>query len=266
LRLYKIKAVVWLHILRLWRYKVSFLNMALSITLWILLFLLGALMFAPKGELFKAIPIVFWGIIMWNLMSNTISLISGWTWYYLSQGFVEEHILTDTSPFLVLVGRPITGLFLSALAIIFIYITLSGFEGSPIITIMDPFTLMLGISTLTLMSISVGLILAALSFKTGIQQMLIEMLNFIILIAGGLMAPLSKLPRFLTYIAILIPFSHSAELVRFGAAGIRPWASLAVIVPLSLILTASLLAISILTIKRIEMHIRVSGLRAIGRM
>jgi len=37
-------------------------------------------------------------------------------------------------------------------------------------------------------------------------------------------------------------------------------------VPLSLILTASFLAISILTIKRIEMHIRISGLKAMGRM
>ena len=266
MRLYKIRAVIWLHILRLWRYKISFLNMALSITLWILLFLLGALMFTPKGELFKAIPIVFWGIIMWNIMSNTISLISGWTWYYLSQGFVEEHILTDTSPFLVLVGRSITGLCLSALAIIFIYITLSGLGGSPIITIMDPFSLTLGILTLTLMSMSVGLILAALSFKTGVQQMFIEMLNFIILMVGGIMAPLSKLPRFLVYVAILIPFSHSAELVRFGAAGIKPWTSPTVIVPLSLILTASFLAISILTIKRIEMHIRISGLKAMGRM
>ena len=266
MRFYKIKAVVWLHILRLWRYKISFLNMALSITLWILLFLLGALMFTPKGELIKAIPIVFWGIIMWNMMSNTISLISGWTWYYLSQGFVEEHILTDTSPFLVLVGRPITGLCLSALAIIFIYITLSGLGGSPIITIMDPFSLTLGILTLTLMSMSVGLILAALSFKTGVQQMFIEMLNFIILMVGGIMAPLSKLPRFLVYVAILIPFSHSAELVRYGAAGIKPWIPPIIIAPLSLILTAVLLSISILTIKRIEKCIKISGLRAIGRM
>lgn len=266
MRLFKLKAVVWLHALRLWRYKISFINTALSITLWILLFLLGAFMFMPAGMMPEAVPVAFWGIAMWNIMSNVISLISGWTWYYLSQGFVEEHMLTDTSPFLVLLGRPITGLMMSLLAIAFTYVVTSALAGSPVIAIVEPFTLVLGMLFLITMSISVGLILAALAFKTGIPYIFLDILNFVLLIVGGLMTPVSKLPNYLRLVATFIPFSYPAELVRLATMGLKPWLPLNLMAGISLVLTASLLALAFTTMKWIESYVRKYGLRAIGKM
>ena len=89
--IYKVKAVLWLHILRLWRYKFSFINNVFSIMLWITIFVLGALMFIPKEQMSYVAPITFWGIVMWNIMSNSVWFIGGWSWFFISQGFVEEH-------------------------------------------------------------------------------------------------------------------------------------------------------------------------------
>lgn len=266
MRTYKLRAVAWLHILRLWRYKLSFINSALTITLWILIFLLGALMFMPGEAMPEAIPTAFWGIAMWNIVSNVVGLISGWTWYYLSQGFVEEHMLADTSPFLVLAGRPITGLSMSLLTIIFTYVVTSPLSGSPFVAVADPLILVMGLLSIVLMSMAAGLILAALSFRVGVQQMFIEVMNLALLVVGGLATPISRLPEYLRPVAILVVFSYPAELVRLGAIGLSPWLPLDALMMLSLILTLSMLALALLAMRWIEARMRKHGLKAIGRM
>ena len=51
LAIVRAKAVLFLHTIRLWRYKWSFLNMILSEAAWIFLFVLGALLFVPEEQL-----------------------------------------------------------------------------------------------------------------------------------------------------------------------------------------------------------------------
>ncbi|RLI25920.1 hypothetical protein DRO58_05940 [Candidatus Bathyarchaeota archaeon] len=262
----RLKAILWLHLLRLWRYRVSLLNSALSTNLWILLFLLGALMFTPSHTMAETVSVAFWGIVMWSIISNVVSLISGWTRFYLSQGFVEEHMLADTSPFLVLLCRPITGLSMSLLTVAFIYFIIEALSAIPIAAAVEPIILVLGILFLMAMSTSIGLILAALSFRIGVPGMFVEILNFTLLIVGGLMAPIANLPDYLRSIAVFIPFSYPAELIRLGVAGLKPWLPLDVLISISsaLCITVSLLAFIVMV--WMEDHVRRHGLRAIGRM
>jgi len=95
----RLKAILWLHTLRLWRYKWSFLNMVLSHAAWIFLFILGALLFVPGEYLGVAVKAAFWTIVAWNIISMFSSLIGGWMHFFISLGMVEEHILRGISPF-----------------------------------------------------------------------------------------------------------------------------------------------------------------------
>lgn len=262
----RLKAILWLHLLRLWRYRVSLLNSALSTTLWILLFLLGALMFTPSLAITETISAVFWGIVMWNIISNIVNLISGWTRFYLSQGFVEEHMLADTSPFLVLLCRPITGLSMSLLAVAFTYFVIEALSPIPIVVTVQPTVLTLGIVFLLTMSTSIGLILAALSFSIGVPGMFVEILNFTLLIVGGLTAPIANLPDYLRSIAVFIPFSYPAELIRLGATGLKPWLPLDMLISISTTLCLAVSLLAFVVIAWMENHVRRHGLRAIGRM
>jgi len=266
LSFYRLKAILWLHLLRLWRYRVSLINSALSTTLWILLFLLGALMFTPSRTIAETIPAVFWGIVMWNIISNIVNLISGWTRFYLSQGFVEEHMLADTSPFLVLLCRPITGLSMSLLAVAFTYFIIEALSPIPIAVAVEPIVLTLGILFLIAMSTSIGLILAALSFRIGVPGMFVEILNFTLLIVGGLTAPLSNLPDYLRSIAVFIPFSYPAELIRLGTVGLKSWLPLDALISISSTLCLAISLLAFIVMKWMEDYMKKNGLRAIGRM
>lgn len=266
MNLHRLKAIVWLHTLRLWRYRTSLINSALSTTFWILLFLLGAIMFTPSQRVAETVSAAFWGIAMWSIISNIVNLISGWTRFYLSQGFVEEHMLMDTSPFLVLLCRPITGLSASLLTVAFTYFTIEALNAIPITAATEPFILTLGIVFLIIMSTSIGLILAALSFRTGVPGMFIEILNFTLLIVGGLTVPIANIPGYLRSIAVFIPFSYPAELVRFGAAGLRTWLPIETLISVSSGLCLAISTSAFIAVRWMEKHMRKMGLRAIGRM
>lgn len=89
----RVKAILWLHTLRLWRYKWSFLNLVLAEAAWVFLFVLGALLFVPGEYLGFAVKSAFWTIVAWNIISQCSSLIGAWMNFFISIGMVEEHIL-----------------------------------------------------------------------------------------------------------------------------------------------------------------------------
>ena len=262
----RLKAIVWLHVLRLWRYRYSFINMALNSTLWVTIFLLGALMFVPPEDLPSGMPLVFWGITMWTILSNSVWLVGAWTGFYISMGLVEEHMLVGISSSRVLVGRAIPGLSVSAAVILLIYYVLSSIVGVSRGIAEYPHLLVLGLSLLTVMALSYGLILSAISFRTGVPPVLLDIANFVVFIVGGIATPVSSLPPTLQKVAVLIPYSYPAEIVRYAAIGYKPFFALEVEVAVSVIVSAFMAALSLYLMRRSEEYIRRNGLKAIGRM
>jgi len=262
----RFKAIIWLHSLRLWRYRYSFINMALNSTLWVTIFLLGALMFMPKEELHVGMPLAFWGIAMWTIMSNSVWLIGAWTNFYISQGFVEEHMLVNISSANVLVGRVIPGLSVSTVAIILIYFILSAITGGVTEIARHPAMLIIGLLLLTIMSLSYGLILASISFRTGVPMVLLDLSNFIIFIIGGIATPVSILPTPIRTIAIIIPYSHPAEIVRYGAIGFETYLPLSFEMILSILIALAMSLTALKMIRKAEEYVRKHGVKAIGRM
>lgn len=263
---HRVKAIIWLHLIRLWRYKYSAFNMALNTTLWVAIFLLGALMFMPPENLPIGIPLAFWGIAMWTIMSSCVWLIGAWTNFYISMGFIEEHLLVNVSSSKVLVGRAITGLSVSTIAIILIYFALSSLTGISGGVINDPLLIIFGISIFIIMSLSYGLILSALSFRTGIPSVLLDIFNFIIFIVGGIATPILMLPGLVKQITFMIPYSYPAEIVRYAAVKYPTFIPLEMNIFISVFLAFIMAITSLFLMRWAESYVRKHGVKAIGRM
>ena len=262
----RIRAVIWLHALRLWRYRFSFLNNIFTTILWLTIFVLGALMFIPREQWGIMAPIALWGIIMWQFLSASVWHIGGWTWFFVSQGFVEEHLLTNTSPAAVLVGRAIVGLTVTLASSLLVALVFTGLAGPQVLLVNNVFYVIIGLVLLGAMTISYGLYLAAISFRIGIPGTLLDIANFISFILGGLAVPLSKLPLQLRIIALFIPYAHPAEIVRYGVRGLEPLLGLEVELTLSTLVAIVMASIAYILFRYVLKHVRKYGVKAIGRM
>lgn len=262
----RLKAIIWLHFLRLWRYKFSFLNNILTIILWLTIFVLGALMFIPPEQWNDMAPMALWGIIMWQFLSTSVWYIGGWTWFFISQGFVEEHLLVDTSPVPVLVGRAITGLSITLAASLLVALVFTGLAGTAVLSVVNPLIVLLGLVLLATMTTSYALLLSAASFRIGIPGTILDIANFISFVLGGFAVPIASLPAQIRSIALIIPYAHAAEIVRYGVRGLEPYLGftneLLISITLSLVLALTARAI----FKRTMRYIRIHGVKAVGRM
>ncbi len=260
----KAKAVVWLHFLRLWRYKISFMNTVLNTVLWFTIFLLGALMFVPRDQLAESAALAFWGIVMWNLISTPTWVMGGWMRFYVSQGFVEEHMLADTSTAMVLVGRMIPNTAVSTAASALMYYVVSAAAGQPLPPVRSWPTLVLGLADLMAMAVAYSLTIAAATMVTGAPMRLVELGNFLVFIVGGIAAPVGKLPTVLQKVALVIPYSYASETARLGAAGIPPHTPHAP--EASTAIAIAMMVAALASMKRAERVVRKRGTKAIGGM
>ncbi len=261
-----VKAILWLHLLRLSRYKYSFVNYILVDILWYMIFLLGALMFVPTQGFVDTAIITFWGIVLWVILNNSVWLIAGWTWFILSIGMVDEHILTNTNPLLFITGRFITGMTISFSTIPLVLIIFTNIAGSKALTILHPLWLITGMMLMISYAVLYALALAALSLRTEVPGSMLDILNIFMYIGGGLGAPLKFMPEALRSFAILMPYTHAAEIVRYGVLGIEPYLGLSREAVIATVYLAGMAITVYFIVKRVTEYIRRYGARAVGMM
>ncbi len=262
----KLKAILWVHALRLGRYKYGFLNMILVDILWYLIFLLGALMFVPKEQFTVMSLITFWGVIQWSIMNNAVWLIAGWVWFTLATGLAEEHIVHDVNPLLFISGRFITGAAVSLIAIPLIMIIFVSIVGENMFTCFNPIFLIIGLLLVLIYASLYGLILAALGLRLEIPGTMLDITNIFMYIAGGLGVPVSSMPTGLRELALMLPYTHAAELTRYGVLGVEPYLGLQTEIIMSIAYLIALLLITIFVVARVTKHVRIHGVRAVGLM
>lgn len=263
----KLLAVIYLHGVRTWRYKYSFINSSINTMLWITIFLLGVIMFVPAKELPVVAPQVFWGITVWNLITYTVIYISGWTtWFLVSMGLVEEHMLHGLGLPLLLAGRLVTVLAESAIAVPLVYFVLRGVAG-PMRLVENPWLLLYGLVAAEAMALGYALVLATLALRLSIPGPMLDITNFILFIVGGIAAPVAKLPAQLRVVALLTPYSHAAELVRYAATGTKPYLGLLTETFISGALAVAMPLAAYAFYRFVEKHyLRRYGVRGVGRM
>lgn len=260
--------IIYLHLLRTWRYKYTFINSTLNMMFWIAIFILGALLFVPEEELPATAPYMFWGVTLWNIISTSVWYIAGWSiWFFVSLGLIEDHMLHNTRALYVLAGRIITTAIQVAMAAPLMYLLVAYATGTRFPLAVHPHYLLYGITTATIMAVSYALILSAISLRTGVPGPLIDITNFLIFIVGGVAVPVSMLPGPLRSAAMLIPYSYAAEVMRYGAAGLEPYLPLSLEVTLSGILAAAMAITAYTLYTYLEgKYIRIHGIRGVGRM
>ena len=261
-----VKAILWLHLLRLERYKYSFINYILIDIMWYLIFLLGALMFVPSREYGITTAITFWGIVLWAIMNNSVWLIAGWTWFILSMGLVEEHFIHNVNPLAFVAGRFITGMSVSLATIPLILMIFTGMADISLLAIYNLSLLLLGISLVIGYATLYALTLAALSFRTQVSGTMLDILNIFMYIGGGLGVPASRMPEQLRYISLAMPYTHAAEIVRYGALGMEPYLGLTNEIYVAVVYLLAMALVAYVIVRRVMKYIRIYGVRAVGMM
>lgn len=257
----KLKAILWLHIIRLWRYRMGFLNMILSEVLWMLLLVMGIVLFVPPEQLTTSLRMGYWTIAAWNVISSFSSLIGGWTTFFIMIGMVEEHILRNTSPFATILGRALTGTTVSFTIIIAMGYLFEWIFGRRLMILVSLPILLVAFILLIVESLSYSLSISAASMRTSVSEQFLEILNFGII--GLLMVPVSALPGYTSMIYLLIPYIAPAYLVKVAVgAEVPSLLPAAVVVGVTESLIMALITLRL--IESVETHIRRNGVRAVG--
>ena len=260
------KAIIWLHLLRLSRYKYGFINMILIDTMWYMIFILGALMFVPRGEFIEASLITFWGIMLWIMLNNWVWLISGWTWFALAAGLVDEHIIHNVNPLVFIGGRFITASLITTITLPIVMTIFSLMIGPTILTMYNVVYVVLGILLMLVYATLYAINLVAISLRTSIPGVMLDVSTIFLYIGGGLGVPVYKMPSILRYISLSIPYTHAAEITRYGVLGIEPYIGLYNEIIVSTMYLSVLLIITYIIVKRVTEYVRKHGARAIGVM
>ncbi len=262
----KIYAVSWLHLTRLHRYKYGFLNMIVTDMIWYLLFMLGTLTFIPTEDFRTMAVITFWGVALWSSMNNTVWIVGNWIRFLLEIGMVEEHIVRNTNPMTLIAGRIITATIITIVAIPVVGITYYRLIGINVFKIFNPFYLLASFILIMFYALVYSLILSSIGLRLRIPGIMLDVLNIVVYIIGGIGVPLTKMPAQMRMIAFLIPYTYAAELERYGATGLQPFLGLGETISFGTLYLIVLLLISILIIRYSTQYIRKHGVKAIGAM
>jgi len=256
----KAKAIVWLHVVRLWRYKLSFLSIAVSSVLWLFLFILGVLLFVPPEGQREASLQAFWVVFAWSFVSSGTWLMGAWVRFLISVGLVEEHMLRGVTPYEVMYGRVIPFLFdvflTTAIAVLVIGTTFS----VNVFEVKDTWILLLGVVLMFLQSLSYGLVITSLSMRTGVPGQLLDVVNMLTI--GLLILPAERIPASVRPLFYLIPYTAPMQLIRCGLSGSRDYFALAEgLAVLAVLLTAAASAA-----RSTLRYLRREGVKAVGFM
>ena len=262
----RLSAILWLHLVRLSRYKYGFINFILVTILWYLIYLLGALMFVPEDEVSTVAIITFWGVVLWSMMNNCVWLIAGWTWFILVTGLAEEHIIHNVNPLLFITGRFLTGFSVSLATIPLVVLVFISFSGYNLLSIYNPFYLVLGISLILVYATLYALTLASLSLRTNVPGPMLDIVNIFMYIGGGIGIPLYRMPSGLREFTLLVPYTHAAEITRYGVLGIEPYIGLGNELIIAFVYLLIMLSLTLVIVRRVVKYIRLHGVKAIGRM
>lgn len=260
------KAIIWVHVKRIGRYKYGFMNMILIDTMWYLIFLLGALTFVPSGEYVETVAITFWGVVLWIILNNWVWLISNWTWFALASGLVDEHIIHDVNPLVFIGGRFVVASLITLFTLPLIIVVFSFLAGVAIYHVYNPLYIVLGIVLMITYATLYALVLVAVSLRTSIPGVMLDVTTIFLYIGGGFGVPVYKMPPILRYVALALPYTHAAEIVRYGALGVEPYIGLTLELVIAPAYALALAVLTYVVVSRVMVYVRKHGARSVGIM
>lgn len=264
-RVKDIYTMLWLHVKRTERYIWDLIAWGITDFLWLTIYLLGALVFMDPADYPVLLPQVFWAMIAWGLISGPVWTIGNWMRFYINMGIYEEHELVgvDHNLFLSLRAIPtvVESLVIGVVAALFLtYIT-----GYPALRADIPLLLAASLTAILLIAVLYGLILAYLSLYTSVPAPLLDLVSFLLFIVGGVAVPINRLPGVLQPIAIVIPYSHPSEIMRYAVNRAEPYLGLVGETIVTLVYIGILLFTVHVLSRKARRKARLHGVKGIGR-
>lgn len=189
----------------------------ISLSLWLTLFLAPLTFFTKESAGTSLISgLVFIGILVF--ISYTMA---SWDWgwelrWLLYQGILEHVIVSGRDILILYIGIiPVSLIWLGSVGLM-AYALLTILMGPPLLTIVNPLILTIGILLLILVLLSYALILGGTTIATGTSGPVVEFISWILPIATGGLTPLQNLPEPMRIFALCTPFSYPAELIRYS--------------------------------------------------
>ncbi len=159
----------------------------------------------------------------------------------------------------LIAGRIITAIIVTIVAIPVVGIIYYELTGIDIFKIFNPFYLLVSFILIMLYALLYSLILSSIGLRLRIPGVMLDVLNIVVYIIGGIGVPLIKMPSQMRIIAFLIPYTYATELERFGVTGLAPFLGLGKTIVFGTLYLIVLLMISILIIRYSTHYVRKYG-------
>ena len=216
-------AIAWAHMLRAWRMRIQLANWAATDALWILLIIYAILAFTDPGEYGEAVPLAFWSVVAWSLISSPTWVIGNWVKSYIYLGLMDANEVAGASHRLFLALRVMPSVTISVAVAVIAAPILYASTGIWPAAVEDLPLLLASLGAIVLMAVLYSLSLAWIGLRLEVPGPILDIMNLALFAGGGVGVDLSLLPAPFRAIAMIVPYSHPAELLRYAATGNPPY-------------------------------------------
>ncbi|MCE4604754.1 MAG: ABC transporter permease [Aeropyrum sp.] len=256
--------MTWAHFKRAWRMKYNMVNWAIIDALWLLIFIFAGLAFTPPEYYPRVVPILFFSMVLWSLMSTPIWAIGNWVRFYINIGLIDEHELAGASHVAFLATRSIPSTIISIISAIAVGTILYLATGVNPLRVGNIPLLLFSMVMVLSMATAYALIIAFAGMKLKVPAPMLDIMNIAFFFIGGVAVDVDNIPWPLTIVAVLTPYSHPAELMRYAVSGFPPYLGFAGEVLASIIFLALLAAIVAVVYRIAYTDYRSLGARGVG--
>ncbi len=210
----RLRAVLWLHLVRTRRLAWNLFDYMISMSLWAAI---NALMIiAIFGVRNAGLAVV---VIPWVYYTAGVGLTAGWINYYTATGIPEYELHVGHNPLLTLAGRLVTAAAAATPPAVIAAVALyTSFHVTP-----DPLSLAAAAIAALLIGHSYSLFITALGASQGIPGTMLDLFGYASSILGGLLLPLRFFPDWLREIALATPLAPLGEATRAAVNTLYAW-------------------------------------------
>ena len=259
-RLLELKASAWIGITLYFRYPAWIVADIITTPIWLLVFILPALLFMSKSQWGnpETLNFLFWAMTLWGVVSSGIWSFGNAIRWEQQAGTIEALFLTNASRAVLFARRVFSGLLTIMLDTLYMAFFFVALFNIPLY-----FNNVLGVAAALLMGLLIsagfGLTYGALVLRFKNVGPLNNVVQFILLGVSAIFYPVTAVPEPFRAVVYASPYTYVANLLRHEAMGeatilspIQEWLLVA-------ILAAVFLAAGAYTLRRVEENLKKRG-------
>ena len=222
----RIFIAVWAHLKRAYRMRFNMFSWAISDVLWLLIFIYAVLAFTDPGSYGTVVPVVYWSLVAWSLMSTPVWAIGNWVKSYVNLGLIDYNELSGMSHKVFMAMRALPSLCISLIAALAAAAFLYASTGVVPFKALNPLLLAAALASILAIATLYSLSISWAGLRLSVPAPLLDVMNRALFIGGGVAVDVEAIPWPLRLIAIATPYSHPAEIMRYAVAGNEPYLGL----------------------------------------